>query len=94
MCKDKTIQNFSNAINSQNGTKLSQTVIVLGTFPIDTTKIRLQVQGQKLDANHATLKYRGMVDCFVKIWQQEGFRALYAGYVPQTKKSPTLPILG
>lgn len=52
-----------------------------GTFPIDTTKTRLQVQGQKLDTKHAQLKYRGMVDCFLKIGKQEGFAALYAGYV-------------
>lgn len=52
-----------------------------GTFPIDTTKTRLQVQGQKLDVKHAQLKYRGMVDCFLKIIKQEGFAALYAGWV-------------
>lgn len=53
----------------------------LGTFPIDTAKTRLQVQGQKLDIKHAQLKYRGMVDCFLQIGKQEGFAALYAGYV-------------
>lgn len=55
--------------------------VAAGTFPIDTTKTRLQVQGQKLDAKHAQLKYRGMVDCFLKIIKQEGFAALYAGWV-------------
>lgn len=50
-----------------------------GTFPIDTTKTRLQIQGQKLDKNYAKLKYSGMVDCFLKIAKQEGFASLYSG---------------
>ena len=52
---------------------------ISGTFPIDTTKTRLQIQGQKLDKNHATLKYRGMVDCLLKIGRTEGVAALYSG---------------
>lgn len=55
--------------------------VLPGTFPIDTAKTRLQVQGQKLDVKHAQLKYRGMVDCFLRIGKEEGFGALYAGYV-------------
>lgn len=50
-----------------------------GTFPIDTSKTRLQIQGQKLDKNHATLKYRGMVDCLLKIGRHEGVAGLYSG---------------
>lgn len=50
-----------------------------GTFPIDTTKTRLQIQGQKIDSNYEKLKYRGMIDAFLKISEQEGFKALYAG---------------
>lgn len=60
--------------------KFSSSIFVSGTFPIDTTKTRLQIQGQKLDKNHANLKYRGMVDCFIKIAKQEGFSSLYSGY--------------
>lgn len=52
-----------------------------GTFPIDTTKTRLQIQGQAIDPRHVQLRYTGMVDCFVKISQQEGIPALYRGYV-------------
>lgn len=52
-----------------------------GTFPIDTTKTRLQVQGQKYDKKCASLNYRGMTDALVKISKQEGFIALYSGYV-------------
>lgn len=52
----------------------------LGTFPIDTTKTRLQVQGQKLDGQFNKIKYRGMIDAFCQIYKQEGFMSLYSGY--------------
>lgn len=57
------------------------TIISTGTFPIDTTKTRLQIQGQKIDPRHVELRYTGMVDCFVKTSQQEGIKALYCGLV-------------
>lgn len=60
-----------------------------GTFPIDTAKTRLQVQGQKQDVSHAELKYRGMTDVFVKTYKQEGFRALYAGIWPAVLRQAT-----
>jgi solute carrier family 25 (mitochondrial carrier), member 14/30 len=54
-------------------------LLFTGTFPIDTTKTRLQVQGQKFDRQYAELKYRGMLDAFSKISKQEGIAALYSG---------------
>ncbi|XP_015108696.1 mitochondrial uncoupling protein Bmcp [Diachasma alloeum] len=51
----------------------------LGTFPLDTTKTRLQIQGQKLDKKHATLRYSGMTDALVQISRQEGVKSLYCG---------------
>ena len=51
------------------------------TFPIDTTKIRLQIQGQLADGAKNT-KYRGMSHAIVKIMRNEGFRALYNGIKP------------
>lgn len=68
---------------------LASCVAEFGTFPIDTTKTRLQVQGQKLDINHATLKYTGMLDCFMKIWKQEGYKSLYAGIWPAVLRQAT-----
>lgn len=68
---------------------LASCVAEFGTFPIDTTKTRLQVQGQILDAQHAELKYRGMVDCLLKISRQEGFGALYAGIWPAVLRQAT-----
>ncbi|KAJ8961092.1 hypothetical protein NQ318_008768 [Aromia moschata] len=64
-------------------------VAEFGTFPIDTTKTRLQVQGQKLDKHHANLKYRGMIDCFLKIAKQEGFTSLYSGIWPAVLRQAT-----
>ncbi|XP_033226845.1 mitochondrial uncoupling protein Bmcp [Belonocnema kinseyi] len=58
---------------------LASIVAELGTFPLDTTKTRLQIQGQKLDKKHAYLKYSGMTDAIVQISKQEGFKALYSG---------------
>lgn len=69
---------------------LASCVAEFGTFPIDTTKTRLQIQGQKLDKNHATLKYNGMVDCGIKIFKQEGVPALYSGHIPGQQ----IPLMG
>lgn len=52
---------------------------ILGTFPIDTTKTRLQIQGQKIDSKNVEMKYRGMVHAAYSISKEEGFRALYSG---------------
>ncbi|XP_063244579.1 mitochondrial uncoupling protein Bmcp isoform X2 [Bacillus rossius redtenbacheri] len=60
-----------------------------GTFPIDTTKTRLQVQGQKIDSKHAQLKYRGMIDALLQISKQEGVRALYSGICPAVLRQAT-----
>ena len=57
---------------------------VTGTFPIDTTKTRLQIQGQKIDARFTDLKYRGMFHAFFRILREEGAIALYSGYVKCT----------
>lgn len=53
-----------------------------GTFPIDLTKTRLQVQGQVSDALHKEIRYRGMVHALVRIYKEEGLKALYSGIAP------------
>lgn len=60
-----------------------------GTFPIDTTKTRLQIQGQKIDQSFAELRYRGMTDAFIKISKQEGINALYSGIWPAVLRQAT-----
>lgn len=54
----------------------------MGTFPLDTTKTRLQVQGQKKDASCRQSKYRGMTHALLRIAKEEGVRALYGGIAP------------
>ncbi|NXP32471.1 KMCP1 protein, partial [Leiothrix lutea] len=53
-----------------------------GTFPIDLTKTRLQVQGQVNDAKYKEIRYRGMVHALVRICREEGLKALYSGIAP------------
>ncbi|ELV11590.1 Conserved oligomeric Golgi complex subunit 3 [Tupaia chinensis] len=53
-----------------------------GTFPIDLTKTRLQIQGQTNDANFKEIRYRGMVHALVRIGKEEGLKALYSGIAP------------
>ncbi|XP_066256972.1 mitochondrial uncoupling protein Bmcp [Euwallacea similis] len=68
---------------------LASCIAEFGTFPIDTTKTRLQIQGQKIDKKHSTLRYNGMVDCFLKIAKQEGFPSLYSGIWPAVLRQAT-----
>lgn len=51
---------------------------VYGNTPIDVVKTRLQ----GLDAH----KYKGTVDCAVKIFKNEGVRAFYKGTVPRLSR--------
>ncbi|XP_022088031.1 kidney mitochondrial carrier protein 1-like [Acanthaster planci] len=53
-----------------------------GTFPIDLTKTRLQVQGQRMESCYRELKYRGMTHALIKISKEEGIKALYSGIRP------------
>lgn len=60
-------------------TYLSLVFFLTGTFPIDTTKTRLQIQGQKIDARLTQLKYNGMIHALFRIFREEGLPALYSG---------------
>ncbi|XP_043853131.1 kidney mitochondrial carrier protein 1 isoform X2 [Dromiciops gliroides] len=53
-----------------------------GTFPIDLTKTRLQIQGQTNDAKFKEIRYRGMLHALVRICREEGLKALYSGIAP------------
>lgn len=53
-----------------------------GTFPIDTTKTRLQIQGQVTDEACKDIKYRGMLHALYRITREERIRALYNGIAP------------
>ena len=49
------------------------------TFPIDTAKTRLQLQGQDTEKRFARLRYRGMGHCIARVIREEGAAALYRG---------------
>ncbi|XP_066935047.1 dicarboxylate carrier UCP2-like isoform X2 [Clytia hemisphaerica] len=55
------------------------------TIPIDTAKVRLQIQGESstsIAEARSSLKYRGMIHCIFTISKEEGFSSLYRGLVP------------
>ena len=49
------------------------------TYPIDTAKTRLQLQGQDVEKRWKELKYRGMTNCIRTIIKEEGVKAVYQG---------------
>eukprot|EP00061_Rhincodon_typus_P018618 g47853.t1 len=52
------------------------------TFPLDTAKVRLQIQGElKSAAEVATVKYRGVFGTITTMVKTEGPRSLYSGLV-------------
>uniref|UniRef100_A0A4W5K9H7 Solute carrier family 25 member 30 n=1 Tax=Hucho hucho TaxID=62062 RepID=A0A4W5K9H7_9TELE len=53
-----------------------------GTFPIDLTKTRLQVQGQVGNSKYREIRYRGMLHAIGRICREEGISALYSGLAP------------
>ncbi|XP_051881847.1 mitochondrial uncoupling protein 2 [Pristis pectinata] len=54
----------------------------LFTFPLDTAKVRLQIQGEsKSAAEMTTLKYRGVFGTMATMVKNEGPRSLYSGLV-------------
>merc|ERR1719334_1074433 len=52
------------------------------TFPLDTTKVRLQVQGELSANNGAGAQPRGVLGTLVSVARNEGPTALYSGIVP------------
>mmetsp|Transcript_130534 Transcript_130534/g.278991 ORF Transcript_130534/g.278991 Transcript_130534/m.278991 type:complete len:288 (-) Transcript_130534:64-927(-) len=48
------------------------------TLPLDVAKVRLQVQ----NTAGGEIRYRGMIDCVVKVGRVEGVRALWKGLAP------------
>jgi len=48
------------------------------TIPVDTAKVRLQIQGQQVKPGEA-LKYKGLFDCISKVAREEGASYLYKG---------------
>jgi len=60
-------------------------------YPFDVARRRLQVSGwqgvKQLHADHGqAIRYRGMIDCFVRTVQEEGMKALFKGLWPNYLK--------
>jgi len=68
---------------------ISSCAAEFSTFPIDTAKTRLQIQGQKLDGTFSELRYKGMFHALSRISKEEGFRALYSGIGPAVFRQAT-----
>lgn len=68
---------------------IASIIAEFGTFPIDTAKTRLQVQGQRIDTKFSQLKYKGMFDCFITISREEGVKSLYSGIWPAVLRQST-----
>ena len=52
------------------------------TFPVDTAKTRLQLQGQSKDKRWVQVKYTGTLNCLACMVREEGVRAVYKGLSP------------
>jgi solute carrier family 25 folate transporter 32 len=55
-------------------------VTAVMTNPIWVVKTRMQIHYN--NPNHHSLHYKGLIDAFVRIRREEGFRAYYKGIVP------------
>ncbi|KAM8853748.1 dicarboxylate carrier UCP2-like [Synchiropus picturatus] len=54
----------------------------LVTFPLDTAKVRLQIQGESRPTGDGhRMKYRGVFGTIFTMWKTEGPRSLYSGLV-------------
>lgn len=52
----------------------------IATIPLDTAKVRLQIQGSQINVGE-TPKYKGLIDTCVKVAAEEGPLALWKGLV-------------
>lgn len=70
-------------ISAYAGT-ISGSVSKIIVYPIDTVKKRIQAQAVFGPVGDI---YFGMVDCFAKIWRNEGYRGFYRGLLPSVLKT-------
>lgn len=70
---------------------IASVVAECSTFPIDTSKTRLQIQGQALDNSElkSRIRYRGMLHAISSIAKEEGAAALYFGIKPALLRQAT-----
>lgn len=59
------------------------------TFPLDTAKTRLQLQGQVADSKWKSVKYRGTIQTVMTISREEGLSVVYKGLSPAIVRQAT-----
>jgi hypothetical protein len=57
-------------------------VATVGALPIDVIKTRMMNQRILKDGSSTVVAYKGSIDCFLRTIRQEGFGALYKGFLP------------
>ena len=57
--------------------QISTILTVTFTQPVDTVITKIQIQASKNKSEHV---YKSYMDCFKKVYQNYGYKGLYAGY--------------
>ena len=57
-------------------------IATVGALPIDVIKTRMMNQKILKDGSSKEVAYKGSVDCFLRTIRNEGFSALYKGFLP------------
>jgi len=70
---------------------IAGTVMTIIMHPLDVISTRLYNQGT--NAHGKGLYYSGVIDCFIKIVKNEGFRGLYKGFWPHYLRMGTHSVL-
>ena len=79
----ETLVGEKTAVNAGMAGAISGGASKLLVYPLDTVKKRLQVQAYRLEID----RYKGTVDCLLKIVKEEGVGSLYRGIVPSVMKN-------
>jgi solute carrier family 25 (mitochondrial thiamine pyrophosphate transporter), member 19 len=81
----------SSVVSSAYAGSISGAISKVVVYPLDTVKRRLQAQALLTEAERTTTlynyRYRGMYDCLVTIYRQEGWTSFYRGMVPSVLKT-------
>jgi len=72
---------FSATVKKMMAAGTAASIAEIMTIPMDTTKVRLQLQGENAAgmASPQTVKYRGMVNTMITITKEEGAQSLFRG---------------
>jgi len=57
---------------------IAGSIAEIATIPLDTAKVRLQIQGSQLKPGEVA-KYKGLLNCVAKVAREEGVSFLYKG---------------